>query len=73
MSAEFRFQVCSLVLVDVVGLSEFVQHLLNSRIHSLSFSLISGCAELTNCVTHCFCIISVAQSSGFSLSDSLQR
>lgn len=71
--AELRLQVCSLVLVDVVCLSELVQHLLNSGVHSLSFSLISGCAELTNCVTHGLSIVSVAQSSGFSLSDSLQR
>lgn len=71
--AELRLQVSSLVLVDVVSLSELVQHFLNSRVHSLSFSLISGCAELTNCVTHSLSIVSVAQSSGFSLSDSLQR
>mgnify|MGYP003554449368 FL=1 len=73
VSAELRLQVSSLVLVDVVSLSELIQHLLNSRIHSLSFSLISCCAELTNCVTHGLCVVSVAQSSGFSLSDSLQR
>ena len=70
--AERSFQVGCLVLVDDIGLSQFVQHLLYGRIELYSLFLVRQIAQLANSITHGLSIVSVVQRLDFVLTDSLQ-
>ena len=69
---QFRFQVVSLVLVDDIGLGQFVQQLNDTWVHSYCFCLFGSCTKFTNSISHGLAIISVVKSSLFFLSDSFQ-
>jgi hypothetical protein len=71
VNAKARLQVCSLVLVDDVGLSQLVKHLLNLRVQSDSLFLVSHGAQLTNGIAHGLCIILVVKRPFLLLADSL--
>jgi len=71
--SKLRLQVGSLVLVDELGLCEFVEHLLHDRILLLSFGLVGRSAELADCRTHSLTIVAVVEAALLLLTDSLER
>ena len=72
VQSQLRLQVVSLVLVDNVCLSQLIQHLGDSGVHSNGFCLVCSSTELTNSISHGLTIISVVKSSCLFLSDSFQ-
>ena len=71
VKSEARLEVSGLVLVDNVGLSQLVQHLLYLRIQSDSLFLVGHSAELAHCVTHRLCVIVIVKRPFLLLADSL--
>ena len=70
---EAALDVCGLVLVDRVVLSELVEHLLYFGKHLYCGSLVGGSAELASGVTHGLGIITVVETTSGSLTDALYR
>lgn len=70
--SELRLEVCSLVGVDDVTLSELIQHLSSLREHSSSFCFVGSLAEIANEVTHGLSVVAVQKVALLSLADSLQ-
>ena len=70
--AQLRLEVCSLVLVDDVNLSQLVQSLLHAWVHCDSLFLVCCSTKLANCVTHCLSVVAVVKSSLLLLTDSLE-
>ena len=72
VDCQLRLQVVSLVLVDNVCLSQFIQQFCNAWIHGCCGSLICSRTKFTNSISHGLTIISVVKSSFLFLSDSFQ-
>ena len=72
MLCQLRLEVGCFVLVDDVGLSQFVEHLLNAGIELFSFFLVGHGAQFANGVAHRFCIVAVVLVSFLRLTNSLQ-
>ena len=70
MLCQLRLEVGRLVLVDDVGLSQFVQHFLHCGIHFNCFLLVRHSAKLANSITHCLGVVPVVQGSRLRLTDS---
>ncbi len=66
-----RLEVSGFPPMDDVILCKFIQHLLHLWIHFKSYFLVFFCTELTQCVTHCLCVIAVVQSTLFILAYAL--
>ena len=71
MLAKTWLQVCSLVLVDNVGLSQFIQHLLYAGIQLDCLFFVSHCTQFTYSITHSLGVIAVVQRSRLCLTNSL--
>ena len=70
---QLGLQVCCFVSVDKMAHCQLVQYFLYARIHCYSFCLVCSCTKFSYSITHGLGIISVVQSSLFSLSDSFDR
>ena len=72
MTTQTRLQVGSLVLVDNVGLCQFVQHLLNAGVKLDSLFLVSHSTQFAHCYTHRLCVILIMELFLPVLTDSLE-
>ena len=70
---QLGLEVGSLVLVDDIGLSQLVKHLLHRRIQLHSLFLVGHSAQLANCIAHGLAIITVVLVASLGLTNSLLR
>jgi hypothetical protein len=70
---ELALEVGSLVLVDEVGLSQLVEHLLHDGILLLSLGLVGCGAELADGSAHRLAIVAIVEAALLLLTDSLER
>ena len=69
---QFALQVGSLVLVNDIGLCQFIKGFLNTGIHLNCNGLIGRSTKLAHRITHGLCVVSVVESSLLLLTDALQ-
>ena len=71
MLRHLRLQVGGLVLVDDATLGHFVDDGVNSRKLALGLALVGQGTELSDLITHILRVVTIVQTSLFSLTDSL--
>ena len=71
VAGQLGLQVGSLVLVDDVCLSQFVQHLLDDGILLFSLGLVGSSTKLADGCTHVLCVVAVVQTTLLLLTDAL--
>lgn len=72
-NGQSRLQVGSLVLMDDAFLGQAIQHRTYLGQHSFSLSLVRGGTKFADGIACSLGIVTVVQTSGLSLTDSLQR